>query len=127
MTRRRAVTGARLIALALAAGCANQTTWIAPPTVVAPGPVNGLLLDGHNRPLPDHVVAIGAEKTTTNAEGRFAFAYVPVHYDLVVASPDRVLATVYQVLGVDQTLSFPDRSGRPISILTEGEPIREIL
>ena len=41
--------------------------------------------------------------------------------------PHDVLATVYQVLGVDQTLSFPDRSGRPISILTEGEPIREIL
>jgi hypothetical protein len=38
-----------------------------------------------------------------------------------------VLATVYHILGVDQTLSFPDRSGRPISILTEGEPIREIL
>jgi hypothetical protein len=41
--------------------------------------------------------------------------------------PHGVLATVYQVLGVDQTLSFPDRSGRPISILTEGEPILEIL
>jgi uncharacterized protein (DUF1501 family) len=55
----------------------------------------------------------------TNARAEF-----PIERPL---KPHDVLATVYQVLGVDQTLSFPDRSGRPISILTEGEPIREIL
>jgi uncharacterized protein (DUF1501 family) len=41
--------------------------------------------------------------------------------------PHDVLATVYQVMGIDWNISFPDRAGRPIPILTEGEPIREIL
>jgi hypothetical protein len=99
MTWRRAAWRARrLAALIVVAGCANQTTWIAPPVAVTPGPVNGLVLDGGNRPLPDQTVAIGAEKTTTDGEGRFAFANVPVHYDLAVASPNGALATVYQGL-----------------------------
>ena len=36
--------------------------------------------------------------------------------------PHDLLATVYHVMGMDPTLSFPDRAGRPIPILTEGEP-----
>jgi hypothetical protein len=99
MTLRRAVREARrLAALIVAAGCANQTTWIMPPVPVAAGPVNGLLLDERSRPLPDQIVAVGAEKTTSDAEGRFKFANVPVNYDLVVATPDRAIATVYQGL-----------------------------
>lgn len=39
--------------------------------------------------------------------------------------PGDVLATVFRVMGVDPTLSFPDHSGRPIPILEEGQPIRE--
>lgn len=42
-------------------------------------------------------------------------------------SPADLLATVYHVLGIDTTQSFPDFSGRPVPILTDGEPIREIL
>ena len=41
--------------------------------------------------------------------------------------PHDLLATVYEVMGVDPSLSFPDHSGRPIPILSEGKPIREIL
>ncbi len=41
--------------------------------------------------------------------------------------PADVLATVYRVLGIDTTLAFKDFAGRPIPILSEGEPIREIL
>ncbi len=42
-------------------------------------------------------------------------------------TPADVLATVYRVMGVDSSLSFKDHAGRPIPILHEGEPIREIL
>ena len=41
--------------------------------------------------------------------------------------PHDLLATIYEVMGIDTSLSFPDHSGRPIPILTEGTPIREIL
>ena len=90
MTRRRAVAAARSLARRWwsAVGCASQTDLERSAGRRHARPVNGLLLDGGNRPLPDQIVAIGAEKTTSNGEGRFAFASVPVHYDLVVASPD---------------------------------------
>jgi hypothetical protein len=55
----------------------------------------------------------------TNSKAEF-----PVERPL---KPHDVLATVYHVLGVDPSLSFNDRSGRPVPILSEGEPIREIL
>jgi hypothetical protein len=38
-----------------------------------------------------------------------------------------LLATIYQRFGIDVTDSYPDRSGRPIPILREGEPIKELL
>jgi hypothetical protein len=41
--------------------------------------------------------------------------------------PHDFLATVYEIMGIDSTLAFPDHQGRPIPILTEGSPIREIL
>jgi uncharacterized protein (DUF1501 family) len=41
--------------------------------------------------------------------------------------PADLLATVYKVLGIDQNSTFPNHAGRPIAILDEGEPIREIL
>lgn len=40
--------------------------------------------------------------------------------------PGDVLATVYKVMGVDPTLNFPDHRGRPIPMLDEGQPIREV-
>jgi len=55
----------------------------------------------------------------TNAKGEY-----PVERPL---KPEDVWATVYRHLGIDYTHSFPDRSGRPMPILPDGEPIRELL
>jgi hypothetical protein len=47
-----------------------------------------------------------------------------------VASPYQpwdVLATIYHVLGIDPRLEFPDLEGRPMPILPEGAPIRELV
>jgi hypothetical protein len=42
-------------------------------------------------------------------------------------TPHDLLATVYHHLGVDHRQEFKDRSGRPIPILGDGEPIRELV
>jgi len=42
-------------------------------------------------------------------------------------SPTDVLATVYQQLGIDTSRQFINTAGRPISILSSGEPISELL
>ncbi len=41
--------------------------------------------------------------------------------------PADVLATIYYQLGIDHTQTFNDFAGRPIPILPEGEPIRELV
>jgi hypothetical protein len=42
-------------------------------------------------------------------------------------TPQDLLATIYHHLGVDYRRSFVDLSGRPTSILSTGEPIRELV
>ncbi len=42
-------------------------------------------------------------------------------------TPKDVLATIYRHLGIDPRHEFHDFSGRPIPILGEGEPIRELV
>lgn len=42
-------------------------------------------------------------------------------------SPGDVLATIYQVLGIDTRQEFHDRSSRPLPVLPEGRPIPELL
>ncbi len=42
-------------------------------------------------------------------------------------SPGDVLATIYRFLAIDTRQEFNDRSGRPIRILAEGQPIGELL
>lgn len=42
-------------------------------------------------------------------------------------SPNDLWATAYRHLGIDTEHSFPDHSGRPIPILADGQPIRELL
>lgn len=39
---------------------------------------------------------------------------------------NRLLATIYQRFGIDASQSLPDLTGRPITILPRGEPIREL-
>ena len=38
-----------------------------------------------------------------------------------------ILATVYRRFGIDTTQHYYDNSGRPFPILTDGEPIAELL
>jgi len=42
-------------------------------------------------------------------------------------SPKDLLATMYRHLGVDYHQGLIDFAGRPIPILSEGEPIRELV
>lgn len=43
-------------------------------------------------------------------------------------SPEDVAATIYHHLGIDgRTVSFPDRAGRPLYLVENGEPIRELV
>jgi len=81
-----------------AAACAGQPNYVALPPPAEPGPIAGKVLDANGRPLPGQVVAIGADKTTSDGNGKFAFPRVPAGYDLVIASPDGSRATVYQGL-----------------------------
>jgi hypothetical protein len=41
-------------------------------------------------------------------------------------SPQDLLATLYRHLGIDPHATFPDHTGRPLRILEEGRPIREL-
>ena len=54
----------------------------------------------------------------TNAKAEY-----PVERPL---KPHDVLATVYKVMGINKDLAFNDFAGRPVPILTEGEPIKEL-
>ena len=42
-------------------------------------------------------------------------------------SPNDLWATVYRHLGIDTEHTFPDFTGRPMPILPDGAPIRELL
>jgi hypothetical protein len=42
-------------------------------------------------------------------------------------SPQNVLSTIYRAMGIDPAMTLPNQSGRPIYLLTEREPIRELL
>jgi hypothetical protein len=41
--------------------------------------------------------------------------------------PEHILATLYHVLGIDTTVQFLDRSGRPHPVLAKGEAIAELM
>jgi uncharacterized protein (DUF1501 family) len=55
----------------------------------------------------------------TNRRGEY-----PVERPL---SPQDLLATIYRHLGIDYQAEFQDLSGRPIRILADGDPIRELI
>ena len=42
-------------------------------------------------------------------------------------TPQDLLATIYRHLGIDSRQSFNDFSGRPVPILSDGEPIHELI
>ncbi len=41
--------------------------------------------------------------------------------------PEDLLRTVYEVLGIDPHHEFQDHAGRPLAVLNQGEPIRELI
>jgi hypothetical protein len=43
-------------------------------------------------------------------------------------SPEDIAATIYHHLGIDgRAVSFADRAGRPLYLVENGEPIRELV
>lgn len=42
-------------------------------------------------------------------------------------TPGDLLATIYHVVGLDSRSTLPDRQGRPIPLVPEGEPLRELI
>jgi hypothetical protein len=42
-------------------------------------------------------------------------------------TPQMMIATLYQTLGIDPSITFPDNNGRPMYLLDEREPIAELL
>jgi len=43
-------------------------------------------------------------------------------------SPEDIAATVYHHLGIDgRSVTFPDRTGRPLYLVEAGNPIRELV
>ena len=42
-------------------------------------------------------------------------------------TPGCLLATMYHAIGVDPDQSLPDRQNRPVPLLPEGQPIRELV
>jgi uncharacterized protein (DUF1501 family) len=42
-------------------------------------------------------------------------------------TPSQVLSTIYQALGIDPSQTFPNGSGRPMYILDDREPVKELL
>jgi hypothetical protein len=46
--------------------------------------------------------------------------------DRRVTAP-QVLSTLYHAMGIDPAMTFPNNTGRPMYILDDREPIRELL
>jgi hypothetical protein len=42
-------------------------------------------------------------------------------------TPSQLLSTIYQALGIDTSMTFPNNSGRPMYILDDRQPISELL
>ena len=42
-------------------------------------------------------------------------------------TPSQVLGTIYRALGIDPSITFPNGSGRPMYVLDDRDPVRELL
>jgi hypothetical protein len=88
------------------------------------GQANGCIGRDHWPDAQSALVAGGGLRTgqvvgSTNSRGEY-----PKDRPL---TPQDLLATVYHHLGIDRRQEFKDLSGRPIPILGDGEPIRELV
>ena len=62
---------------------------------------------------------LNAQHATTNALAEYPTSKP--------ATPGCVLSTMYHVLGIDHTHAFIDPAQRPMPILSEGEPVKELI
>jgi hypothetical protein len=102
VTSRRRVCAAIVVA-SLAGGCllggASSAAASAPAPSPVAGPVRGRVVDRQTRrALPGRAVVIGDQRTTTDADGSFAFASIPRTYDLAVVDAKRDVVTIYRRL-----------------------------
>ncbi len=42
-------------------------------------------------------------------------------------TPSNLLSTIYRQLGIDPSMTFPNGAGRPMYVLDDREPVRELL
>jgi hypothetical protein len=91
-------TLAAMAILAALPGCKANAAYASPsPQSSAADAVHGTVLNEHGRqPLAGVVVAVGSQRTTSDADGHFALGGVSRTYDIVVADPNGASATVYR-------------------------------
>jgi len=75
--------------------------------------------DAQSAPVSGGGLRMGQVIGATNRRGEY-----PAERPL---TPQDLLATIDRHLGIDHRAEFRDFSGRPIRILPEGEPIRELI
>ncbi len=97
---RRPVFGVGLGALAIAAVGSWAEADVPPASssvsAAGAGRVIGTVVDGEGWPLPGQLVALGAETTTTDRDGRFTLHAGAPSYDLTIATPDRISISIYR-------------------------------
>jgi uncharacterized protein (DUF1501 family) len=79
---------------------------------------------GHHPPAGCAILAGGGLKTgqvigATDARGELPKARPH--------GPQNILATLYQLLGIDPALTFPTTAGRPMYLLDDRQPVTELL
>jgi hypothetical protein len=79
---------------------------------------------GHWPSVMSAVIAGGGLKMGQVIGSTTARAEVPKDRPYRVS---QVLSTIYQALGIDPAQTFPNGSGRPMAILDDREPVRELL
>jgi uncharacterized protein (DUF1501 family) len=86
--------------------------------------VNGTAGRDHWSPVMSALVAGGGLKMGQAIGSSSARGEYPKDRPL---SASRVLSTLYQAVGIDPALTFPNGSGRPMYILDERDPVSELL
>jgi hypothetical protein len=85
--------------------------------------VNGSAGRDHWSPVMSALVAGGGMKMGQAIGSTNARAEVPKDRPVTAS---QVLATLYQVLGIDPSMTFPNGNGRPMYVLDDREPIPEL-
>jgi hypothetical protein len=86
--------------------------------------INGSAGRDHWAPLSTLALAGGGLKMGQVVGESNAKAEVPKSTPI---TPQDLMATVFQVLGLPQELQYKDQTGRPVPMITEGKPIAELV